>query len=93
MKQKKEQRKPVQSKHKAYAYSVNLFVLGLTGGWVIPSSFHRSISVVSAVILLLMFLSDMHQNFRKEASPQKLSEVKTKKERPPKKKGRKKRRK
>lgn len=79
------------SKLKAAAYSINVFVLGLTGGWVIPVDFYKPVSVVTALILLVMFLSDLKLSFPKDKARGKTNKVKTKRKRPPKKRKRNKR--
>jgi len=76
-------------KLKALAYSVNTFVLGLTGGWVIPVDFYKPISIVAAMLLLLMFLSDLAMSLYKQKG--KSNVAKTKRKRPPKRSNRKKR--
>jgi len=78
-------------KLKALAYSVNTFVLGLTGGWVIPVDFYKPISIVTAILLLLMFLSDLSMSFLKAKQKGKANVVKSKRKRPPRKRNRKKR--
>lgn len=77
------------SKFKATAYSINVFVLGLTGGWIIPADFYKPVSVVTALILLVMFLSDLKLSFPKDKARGKANKVKTKRKRPPKKRKRK----
>lgn len=79
------------SKIKAFAYSINTFVLGLTGGWIIPTDFYKPISIVSAILLLVMFLADLKSAFPKEKKNGKAKQVKTRKERPPRKRNRRKR--
>lgn len=79
------------SKLKAAAYSINVFVLGLTGGWIIPADFYKPVSVVTALILLVMFLSDLKLSFPKDKAKGKTNKVKTKRKRPPKKRKRNKR--
>ncbi|EPL61659.1 hypothetical protein B382_14633 [Stutzerimonas stutzeri B1SMN1] len=79
------------SKYKAVAYSINVFVLGLTGGWIIPADFYKPVSVVTALILLVMFLSDLKLSFPKDKAKGKTNKVKTKRKRPPKKRKRNKR--
>lgn len=79
------------SKLKAAAYSINVFVLGLTGGWIIPADFYKPVSVVTALILLVMFLSDLKLSFPKDKARGKTNKVKTKRKRPPKKRKRNKR--
>jgi hypothetical protein len=78
-------------KIKAMAYSINTFVLGLTGGWVIPASFFKPISIIAAIILLLMFLSDLKSAFPKAKPKGKANKVKTTRKRPPRRRNRKKR--
>lgn len=68
-----------------------MFVLGLTGGWVIPVDFYKPVSVVTALILLVMFLSDLKLSFPKDKARGKTNKVKTKRKRPPKKRKRNKR--
>jgi hypothetical protein len=79
------------SKIKALAYSINTFVLGLTGGWIIPTDFYKPISIASAILLLVMFLADLKSPYPKEKAKGKVTTVKSKKERPPRKRKRKKR--
>lgn len=79
------------SKFKTAAYSINVFVLGLTGGWIIPADFYKPVSVVTALILLVMFLSDLKLSFPKDKAKGKTNKVKTKRKRPPKKRKRNKR--
>ena len=79
------------SKFKATAYSINVFVLGLTGGWIIPVDFYKPVSLVTALILLVMFLSDLKLSFPKDKAKGKTNKVKTKRKRPPKKRKRNKR--
>lgn len=78
-------------KIKAIAYSVNTFVLGLTGGWVIPVDFYKPVSIVAAILLLLMFLSDLAMSFPKAKQNGKSDVTKTKRKRPPRKRKRRKR--
>lgn len=78
-------------KLKALAYSVNTFVLGLTGGWVVPVEFYKPVSIVAAILLLLMFLSDLAMSFSKDKHKGKVKVVKTKRKRPPRKRNVKKR--
>ncbi|MCF5371307.1 hypothetical protein [Pseudomonas syringae] len=79
------------SKIKALAYSINTFVLGLTGGWIIPADFYKPISIISAILLLVMFLADLKSAFPKEKKKVKAKQVQTRKERPPRKRNRRKR--
>jgi hypothetical protein len=79
------------SKIKALAYSINTFVLGLTGGWIIPTNFYKPISIASAIMLLVMFLSDLKSSYPKEKAKGKATKVKSKMERPPRRRNRKKR--
>lgn len=79
------------SKYKAAAYSINVFVLGLTGGWIIPAEFYKPVSVVTALILLAMFLSDLKLSFPKDKASRKANKVKARRKRPPKKRKRNKR--
>ena len=53
------------NKIKAAAYTINSFVLGLTGGWIIPVDWNKSLSIITAVILLVMFLSDLKASYKK----------------------------
>lgn len=76
---------------KAFAYSVNTFILGLTGGWIIPVDFYKPISIMSAALLLIMFLTDLALSFRKARQNTKAKMVKAKRKRPPGKRNRKKR--
>ncbi len=80
------------SKIKAAAYSINVFVLGLTGGWIIPADFYKPVSIITAVVLLVMFLSDLKIAFPKAKSKGKANVVKTKRKRPPRRRKRNKRR-
>lgn len=82
-----------KTKIKASAYSANIFILGLTGGWIIPVDFEKPISVVTAIILFLMLSIDFTGTFRKDDSKKKSKTLRTKKEKPPRKRKRKKRRK
>ncbi|KQW19962.1 MULTISPECIES: hypothetical protein [Pseudomonas] len=77
-------------KIKALAYSVNTFVLGLTGGWVIPVDFYKPVSIVAAILLLLMFLSDLAMSFPKAKQKGKAEATKTRRKRPPRKRKRRK---
>lgn len=70
-------------KIKAAAYSINVFVLGLTGGWIIPAEFYKPVSIITAVVLLVMFLSDLKIAFPKAKLKGKANTVKTKRKRPP----------
>lgn len=70
-------------KIKAAAYSINVFVLGLTGGWIIPVEFYKPVSIITAVVLLVMFLSDLKIAFPKVKLKGKANTVKTKRKRPP----------
>lgn len=72
-----------EEKIKSAAYGINTFVLGLTGGWMIPTDFYKPISIIAAIILLVMFLSDLNAPFPKEKAKRKAIMVKAKKERPP----------
>jgi hypothetical protein len=78
-------------KIKAMAYTINSFVLGLTGGWIIPAEFYKPVSIVTAIILLLMFLTDLKGAFPKDKPKRKANMLKAKKERPPRRRKRKKR--
>lgn len=78
-------------KIKALAYSVNTFVLGLTGGWVIPVDFYKPVSIVAAILLLLMFLSDLAMSFPKAKQKGKADVTKARRKRPPRKRKRRKR--
>lgn len=78
-------------KIKAIAYSVNTFVLGLTGGWVIPVDFYKPVSIVAAILLLLMFLSDLAMSFPKAKQKGKTDVTNARRKRPPRKRKRRKR--
>jgi len=79
------------NKIKAAAYTINSFVLGLTGGWIVPVSWSKSLSIITAIILLVMFLSDLMASYKKAKPKGKAIEVVSKRRRPPKRKKRKKR--
>lgn len=80
-----------KSKIKAMAYTINSFVLGLTGGWIIPAEIYKPLSIVTAIILLLMFLSDLMGSFPKDKPKKKADTVKPRRRKPPKRRRRKKR--
>nr|WP_192963233.1 hypothetical protein [Pseudomonas fluorescens] len=70
-------------KIKAAAYTINSFVLGLTGGWIIPAEYYKSLSIITAVILLVMFLTDLKASFKKAKPKGKANKVASKRRRPP----------
>ncbi|MFL1449334.1 hypothetical protein ACI77O_13135 [Pseudomonas tritici] len=72
-----------KNKIKAAAYSINLFVLGLTGSWIIPVDFYKPVSIVTAIILLVMFLTDLKGSFPKDKSEKKVKTAKPRRRKPP----------
>ncbi|NVL50035.1 hypothetical protein F2S72_09820 [Pseudomonas syringae pv. actinidiae] len=77
------------NKIKAAAYTINSFVLGLTGGWIIPVDWNKSLSIITALILLVMFLSDLKAGYKKPKPKGKSSKVANRRRRPPKRRNRK----
>lgn len=77
-------------KLKAMAYSLNLFVLGLTGGALIPATFHSAIAWTSLAILLAMSAIDCIGSLAVPRKTGKVRKVNANKERPPRKRKRKK---
>jgi hypothetical protein len=71
------------TKIKAAGYSLNLFVLGLTGSSLIPADIQPKIAYVTLAILIVMSLYDL---LKKPPTPKKVGKTKkvaTKRRRPP----------
>jgi len=77
-------------KMKSLAYSVNAFVLGLTGGSLLPSKSHQALALVSLALLIMMAGCDFVGKLIAPKTTGVVKKVKGTRRKPPKKGGRRK---